>query len=793
MLRWTFTIALVGAVLIPGCRRGGSSGSFIPAASGGSLVVLETVPPPGAEGIAVDRTIAIAFSTDLDPATVDDESFQVRQDDTPLPGEITTRGREIFWQPAPPLKERRRFEVIVTDDIRGENGETLQQTLRFTFQTGSAEPFKIARILPPDSAQNVAPNVSIEAELTLDVDPASVGANALVLRRGSQRLGGTVRALDNVVELTLDAELDSVTTYTATLSGKVTDTSGRPLGEERVWSFTTRETVPPNVVLVFPEADAIEVDRAVAIEADFDEDLEGGTVDESSFRLQRIDGPPVSATVDYSDRRATLTPTSPLAPGVLYEAVLSDRITDRAGNSLETFRWSFETELDQVGPADRLEDDDSGDATEPHVSSAGEEKTLAIWTQVIAPEAGGDGQRSIYARAYDFVTNQWDPAGPVLLDQWDKNACHSPRVAQEASGSGWGVWLQEIEPDSIIWPMARRYDAAQRQWEKSSLQLADNKEVRVDSIRLAIDGRGNALAVWRDVFSEKTVALWARRYSASNGAWEKPLQQFPANITTEPRDPVVAGAPEGGFFVAWEAHDRNGNSDVVWARFEESWSTPQRLDIGELPAFDVSVEFSRNGDAFFVWLQHHTKDDADTPLADVRARRWVAKNGGFDTKEPYLVDVEDRTNAHSARLATDADGNALVVWIQALDVDQDLGQIKDRVHARRFDGTLGTWEPTPPWRLSTPSQNFPASPTLAQRLDGPAWVTWLEPGPSGRINVHGIRYDPSLGWGELTFVQSDLDETASAPAFAVGVQGAGFAVWPETGNGVRSIWSVRFP
>lgn len=105
------------------------------------------------------------------------------------------------------------------------------------------------------------------------------------------------------------------------------------------------------VVREIPEANATDVDPATTVQAFFPTNMDGSTIDTTSFTLAPVDnsgnlGTPVTATVTYdtTTRVATLTPTASLDPGVKYTATLTTAITDASATPLaQQVTWSFTT------------------------------------------------------------------------------------------------------------------------------------------------------------------------------------------------------------------------------------------------------------------------------------------------------------------------------------------------------------------------------------------------------------------------------------------------------------------
>ncbi|WP_341525543.1 DUF4082 domain-containing protein [Nostoc sp. UHCC 0302] len=113
----------------------------------------------------------------------------------------------------------------------------------------------------------------------------------------------------------------------------------------------TADTTPPTVTSTTPTNGATGVDTVTNVTATFSEAMNPATINSSSFELRSPASTLIAATVTYDEatRKATLTPSSPLATSTTYTAtikggVTDPRVKDQAGNALASnFTWSFTT------------------------------------------------------------------------------------------------------------------------------------------------------------------------------------------------------------------------------------------------------------------------------------------------------------------------------------------------------------------------------------------------------------------------------------------------------------------
>jgi large repetitive protein len=136
-----------------------------------------------------------------------------------------------------------------------------------------------------------------------------------------------------------------------------------------VFSQSGVDDVAPSVLATAPADGASRVDPAGTVTATFDERMDVDSITTSTFTLTGSTGSiPASVTYDDGTRRATLTPSSPLADGTTYTATIEGRAggaLDRAGNALAADHvWTFTTVVDlEQGPGGPILV--VGDATDP--------------------------------------------------------------------------------------------------------------------------------------------------------------------------------------------------------------------------------------------------------------------------------------------------------------------------------------------------------------------------------------------------------------------------------------------
>lgn len=214
----------------------------------------------------------------------------------------------------------------------------------------------VTSISPLDGATNVAINTNIMARFNEVMDPTTMTTESVSLKQGATVIVGAISYLDKTVTFNPTADLGYNKEYTATIGVMVTDEAGNALEENKVWSFTSLETLdtsPPTVSSTIPFNAATGVAINSNIRASFNEAMDYTTITEANISLKQgfrsILG---TVTYDIPNHAAIFAPAENLVSGKEYTATITIEVKDLAGNTLATNKvWSFTTAESGSGPA----------------------------------------------------------------------------------------------------------------------------------------------------------------------------------------------------------------------------------------------------------------------------------------------------------------------------------------------------------------------------------------------------------------------------------------------------------
>ncbi len=172
----------------------------------------------------------------------------------------------------------------------------------------------------------------------------------ITLASGGTGISGTV-SLESDPRIAVfrpAAALPPGSLITAQVTTGVRDLAGNNLQSARTWSFTTSaapDTTPPTILAVAPPDGSTNVATSAFIAATFDEPMDPGTVNATTFTLSS-GSTSLQGTVNLSGdgRIARFSPTGGLPLGSNLTAQVTTGVKDLSGNGLQTTRvWSFKT------------------------------------------------------------------------------------------------------------------------------------------------------------------------------------------------------------------------------------------------------------------------------------------------------------------------------------------------------------------------------------------------------------------------------------------------------------------
>ena len=271
--------------------------------------------------------------------------------------------------------------------------------------------------------------------------------------------------------------------------------------------------------------------------------------------------------------------------------------------------------------------------------------------------------------------------------------------------------------------------------------------------RIASDGHGNVVAVWREVDGD-TSAVGAA-FRPAGGAWSSARRISEPAAATE--SPKLAMDALGNAVAVWQRS--TGHDSVVQAAVRPAggeWSKPQNLSTSGEPAFNADVAI-RGGRATAVWMalgDRHTAIETSSRAID---GAWA----------PAQTISGPIGNASAPAVAVDDAGAAVASWRWS-----DGAFLVVQAATRT---SQGAW--APPEVLSGPGRSA-SQPLLAMAANGSALVAWLR--FNGSWTAAQVASRPAGGsWGEARNL-SERGGNARRLDLAMNARGDAIVTWTQT-------------
>jgi len=323
------------------------------------------------------------------------------------------------------------------------------------------------------------------------------------------------------------------------------------------------------------------------------------------------------------------------------------------------------------GAAALIETDNAGQAYSPQVVIDSSGNATAVWHQ-------SDGTRyHIWTNRYKVSTGTWGVAVKIETD--NSGDAEYAEVAVDASGNVVAVWQQSQGSAREIW--SNRYTAASGTW---GIAVQIEGLSNSNSPKVAIDASGNAVAVWSR-FNSSYFNIWSNRYIASTGTWGT-AQLIETDTMGNSVSPQVTIDVSGNVIAVWSKSAANPND--IWSdryticsnRYKaatNTWGTSERIDSDNTgSATGPQVAIDASGNAVVVWYQY------DGTRYNIWSNRYNAATKTWGTA--IIIEADNSGSAYLPQVATDASGNALVVWYLFNGTSYSLW-------ANRYNAATSTW------------------------------------------------------------------------------------------------------
>jgi len=345
-------------------------------------------------------------------------------------------------------------------------------------------------------------------------------------------------------------------------------------------------------------------------------------------------------------------------------------------------------------------------------------------------------------------------------------------VASNPNGDFVVVWVSNGQDGDSYGIFGRRFSASGAP-QASEFRVNSYTTGKQNYPSVIFDASGNFVVVWSGNQQDGSgYGIFGQRFDAS-GAVQGGEFRVNTYVTGNQLYPSVASSPIGDFVVVWQSgHDGSGYG-IFGQRFDAS-GTPQGSEF-QINTFTVGIQerpavsADANGNFTVVW-DSAGQDGSSYGIFGQRFNASGALQGGEFRVNTYTTSVQ-----LDARVASDANGNFVVVWGSNQQDGSSLG-----VFAQRFDATGATQGSE--FRVNTYTSNSQALPTVTSDANGNFVVVWDSNGQDGSLRgIFGRRFNSSgVAQGNEFRVNTYTTNSQSYPAVASNTDGDFVVVWASS-------------
>jgi len=317
--------------------------------AGASPTIVDTAPQDGDQNVALDAPISATFSQLMNPVTLNLNSYTLFNGSTQVNGSVSYNNMNALFQPNDELLPGVTYTATIKSTVENQLGTSLATDFVWSFTTDSGASPVVATTAPLNNAVNVALDANVTATFSQAMNSTTLNQNTFTLFNGSTQVNGSVSYSNMVATFNPNSDLQSGTTYTATITTGAESDLGMALEDDFVWIFTTeaQENDIPTVTLTDPLNEDENVALNTSVSATFSLMMDAGSLNQNTFTL--FDGAnQINGSVSYNNQTATFEPNSDLAPETTYTATITTGAESDLGMALEDdFVWIFTTEAQE--------------------------------------------------------------------------------------------------------------------------------------------------------------------------------------------------------------------------------------------------------------------------------------------------------------------------------------------------------------------------------------------------------------------------------------------------------------
>ena len=344
---------------------------------------------------------------------------------------------------------------------------------------------------------------------------------------------------------------------------------------------------------------------------------------------------------------------------------------------------------------------------------------IVVWQD----ERNGGADDDIYAQRFDSNGNPLWGSSDKKVNQYSGSSLqYNPSVGLDSEGNAIIVWYENRNTNWDIYAQKLDVDGNPL-WGSSDVKVNQNSDsVNQQYSDVTVDSNGNAIVVWRD-YRNGNSDLYAQNLNPNGVAqWGSSDVKVNQNAdSAEQQTAAIAVDSAGNAYVVWY-DNRNGNSDIIAQKIDITgtveWGSTdlkvnQNSDSSSQNFPEVSVD--PDGNVIVVWRDYRNGNN------DIYAQKLDSSGVAlWDSSDKKVNQNADSAGQSEPAVAIDSDGNAIVVWLDGRNGNDDIYTQKLDLNG---DAKLGS---TDMKVNQCPSTDNQYEPVVVVDSSGNAIVVWYE-------------------------------------------------------------------
>ncbi len=207
------------------------------------LKVTATNPVDLAKDVTLAVQLTATFNKAMQPGSINDLTFTLMQDATPVTGLVTYDDltHTARFLPLQPLSLDLAYQATITTGATDSGGKHLLANYGWTFKTGDATPAMVLSTTPTDTALNVPITTHLTALFNKAMDGTTINDQTFIVMQGATQIFGQIsyNQLTKTATFVPNNPLALDLSYQATITTGALDSGGKPLSAGYGWTFQT--------------------------------------------------------------------------------------------------------------------------------------------------------------------------------------------------------------------------------------------------------------------------------------------------------------------------------------------------------------------------------------------------------------------------------------------------------------------------------------------------------------------------------------------------------------------------